>query len=366
MMNIDAKRRYNRHLILDQVGPEGQEKLMSAKVLVIGAGGLGCPILSYLTAAGVGKIGIVDFDKVDESNLQRQVLFRNDDIGQNKAIAAAAHLKALNPLVDFHVVPERLTTKNALNLFRDYDLIIDGTDNFSTRYLVNDAILITNKPLVYGSIYKFQGQVSVFNYDNGPSYRCLFPEPPKPDSIKNCSEIGVIGVLPGIIGAQQANEAIKIILGIGKPLSGKLMIYDALNASTTILKIERNDEIVKNVIANRDGFETYDYDLFCGVNHEVSEGQISKSAFEQLINDETFLIIDVRELWETPELGGDNVIRLPVDEIKHNLAVFDTEKHVVLVCQTGIRSAQVMDFLASKHGISNLKELRGGIDALNK
>jgi molybdopterin/thiamine biosynthesis adenylyltransferase len=251
MLNQEENKRYNRHVILDQVGLEGQLKLKAAKVLVIGAGGLGCPVLQYLTAAGVGTIGIIDFDTIDLSNLQRQILFTKNDLGKNKAEVAAQRLKQLNDQVKFKAYPERLTTKNALELFSAYDLIIDGTDNFSTRYLVNDAAVLTNKPLVYGSIYKFEGQVAVFNYENGATYRCLFPVPPKAGTVKNCSEIGVIGVLPGIIGTQQANEAIKIIVGIGKPLSGQLLIYDALKASYLTVGIQRSEEEVQKTLALR-------------------------------------------------------------------------------------------------------------------
>ena len=236
------KNRYSRHILLDKIGLEGQEKLKGAKVLVIGAGGLGCPVLQYLTAAGVGTIGIIDFDIVDETNLQRQILFTVNDVGVNKAEAAENRLRQLNPYVRFNIYPERLTTKNALNLFSEYDIIVDGTDNFSTRYLVNDACVITGKPLVYGAIYKFEGQVAVFNFNGGPSYRCLFPEPPKSGSVPNCSEVGVIGVLPGLIGTQQANEVIKLILEIGEPLSGKLLTYNSLDNSFFTLKVNRSEE----------------------------------------------------------------------------------------------------------------------------
>jgi sulfur-carrier protein adenylyltransferase/sulfurtransferase len=364
IMNSEAKIRYNRHLILDGVGLAGQERLMAARVLVIGAGGLGCPILSYLTAAGVGRIGIVDFDEVDKSNLQRQVLFRTEDIGKNKASAASKHLQALNPLVTFDAIEERLSNQNALDLFEQYDIIIDGTDNFSTRYLINDAAVITGRPLVYGSIYKFQGQVSVFNYKQGPSYRCLFPEPPKPGQIKNCSEIGVIGVLPGIIGTQQANEAIKLILGIGEPLSGKLLIYDALNASSTVLKVDRNEATIKKVIDQKADFLTFDYDRFCGMNTKIESDQIDPQDFSDLLNDGDHLIVDVRELWEVPELIGDNVLQLPIDELKAKIETLQTVKKIVLVCQSGVRSKQIKEYLETTYKMNNLFELAGGINAL--
>ena len=214
--------------MLSEIGITGQKKLKDSKVLVIGAGGLGCPVLQYITAAGVGSIGIIDFDVVDVSNLQRQILYSTNDIGANKAAAAKERLNALNPLINIIAYEYKLSNKNALELFSQYDIIVDGSDNFSTRYLVNDACVLTEKPLVYGAIHKFEGQVTVFNFEQGPSYRCLFPEAPSPDSAPNCSETGVLGVLPGIIGVYQANEVLKIILGIGESLSGKLLLIDAL------------------------------------------------------------------------------------------------------------------------------------------
>jgi adenylyltransferase/sulfurtransferase len=228
------QQQYNRHLILDEIGELGQLKLKKAKVLVIGAGGLGCPILQYLSAAGVGTIGVVDDDTIEKSNLQRQVLYSHDDIGDFKAEVAANKLAGLNPYVNFEIYLQRLNKEIAVELFLKYDVIVDGSDNFPTRYLVNDAAILTNKPVVFGSIFKFEGQVSVFNYNNGPSYRCLYPNPPKSEDVPNCSEIGVLGVLPGIIGALQANEVLKLVLGIGEILSGKLLTYNALNMQQLI------------------------------------------------------------------------------------------------------------------------------------
>jgi molybdopterin/thiamine biosynthesis adenylyltransferase len=239
MLNEQENKRYSRHLLLSDIGVSGQEKLKSGKVLVVGAGGLGCPVLQYLTAAGVGNIGVIDFDAVDLSNLQRQILYSTNDVGTNKALAAKNRLESLNPLIEITAYPYQLTNKNALELFAKYDLIVDGSDNFSTRYLVNDACILTGKTLVYGAIYKFEGQVTVFNYQDGPSYRCLFPEAPQQGSVPNCSEVGVLGVIPGIIGVYQANEALKIILGIGTVLSGKLLVIDALNNSQLELNIQK-------------------------------------------------------------------------------------------------------------------------------
>ena len=246
--------RYNRHIILSEIGQKGQDKLSKAKVLVVGAGGLGCPILQYLAAAGVGTIGIVDFDVVEVSNLQRQILFGSSSLGQNKAAAAKERLSDLNNSITINAYPEKLTFQNAIELFNQYDIIVDGTDNFETRYLINDACILTNKPLVFGAIYKFQGQVSVFNYNNGPTYRCAFPNKPKKDTVPNCSEVGVLGVLPGIIGTMQANEVLKIILGIGNVLSGKLLCYDALSAQSTILTVKRNDLEIQKVLLNKNEF----------------------------------------------------------------------------------------------------------------
>jgi adenylyltransferase/sulfurtransferase len=352
------KNRYSRHLLLDKVGERGQEKLKAAKVLVIGAGGLGCPVLQYLTAAGVGTVGIIDFDVVDETNLQRQVLFSISDVGVNKALAAKNRLEQLNQFVEFNVYQEKLTTQNALNLFEQYDIIVDGTDNFSTRYLVNDACVKTNKPLVYGAIYKFEGQVSVFNYQDGPSYRCLFPEAPENGSVPNCSEIGVIGVLPGVIGTQQANETIKLILGIGTPLSGKLVIHDALQGTQFSVNIIRNEEQI--ILANQIDFDTYDYDYFCGLKQKKMENEINAKELQELITNETIQIIDVREEWEQPKVETLNAINIPLQTIPNNLHKIDKDKKVVIFCQHGVRSLHAIDFL-KQQGYNNLINLTGGI-----
>ncbi len=362
MLSKEEYKRYNRHLILDQVQIEGQEKLKAAKVLVVGAGGLGCPILQYLTAAGVGTIGVIDFDTVDISNLQRQVLFRTDDVGKNKAEIACKHLSQLNPLVNFEVYPIRLTQMNAISLFDKYDIIVDGSDNFSTRYLVNDASLLAGKPLVYGSIYTFQGQVSVFNYQNGPSYRCLFPTPPKEGTIKNCSEIGVIGVLPGIIGTQQANEVIKLILEIGKPLAGRLLIYDALETSYMEVGVVRSAEEITKVMGMKDHFESFNYDLFCGVSQNLESFEIDMLNFRKTINDQHTKIIDLREEWEEPELVGDNVERITLSEFPMALDRFKSDKRIILVCQTGMRSRNVRLILEKEHGLKNIIELKEGLE----
>ncbi|TXB66771.1 molybdopterin-synthase adenylyltransferase MoeB [Vicingus serpentipes] len=358
MLSDKEKYRYSRHLLLDKVGDKGQEKLKFAKVLVVGAGGLGCPVLQYLTAAGVGTIGIIDFDTVDETNLQRQVLFSIQDIGTNKALAAKNRLEQLNQFIVFNIYQEKLTVKNVLELFCQYDIIVDGTDNFSTRYLVNDACIKTNKPFVYGAIYKFEGQVSVFNYGDGPSYRCLFPNAPDECSVSNCSEIGVLGVLPGLIGTQQANEVLKLILNIGNPLSGKLAIYNALEASQLIIEISRNEDQIN--IAKQIDFDLYDYDYFCGIKKEKNMKEISAQELKALLKKEDIQVIDVRESYETPKIEELKALNIPMQSIPHNMDKIDRNKKVVIHCQHGIRSMHAIDFLA-QNGFDNLINLTGGI-----
>jgi len=356
------KNRYSRHILLDKVGLDGQEKLKGAKVLVIGAGGLGCPVLQYLTAAGVGTIGVIDYDIVDESNLQRQILFTINDIGKNKAEVAVERLAQLNPHVGFNVYAEKLTTINALDLFSKYDVIVDGTDNFSTRYLVNDACVITGKPLVYGAIYKYEGQVTVFNYKGGPSYRCLFPEPPKAGSVPNCSEVGVIGVLPGLIGTQQANEVIKIILEIGQTLSGRLLTYNSLDNSTLTLNVNRSEEQVNNVVKEKRNFENIDYDFFCGIENNNDLNEISIEELRDLyLASEDFQVIDVREEWEQPRVNEKNILIAPLDELDEFVGQISKDKKVVVICQHGIRSATAIGQLKKQYKFNNLINLEGGI-----
>jgi len=357
----NEKSRYSRHISLEQVGLSGQEKLKAAKVLVVGAGGLGCPILQYLTAAGVGTIGIIDFDEVDETNLQRQILFTVNDIGINKAITAEKRLSQLNPFVNFNVYTDKLTTQNALALFTDYDIIVDGTDNFSTRYLINDASIITNKPLVYGAIYKFEGQVTVFNHNNGPSYRCLFPEPPKAGSVPNCSDVGVIGVLPGLIGTQQANEVLKLILEIGTPLSGKLFTYNALDNSSLTLNVNRSEAEIAKVKSDDYGFETMDYDFFCGILKQENLKEISIESLKQWYEEsKDFQVIDVRADWEQPRINKDNVVVIPLDELQEGINKISKTKDVVVVCQHGVRSRFAIEALEREYNFTNLIDLSEG------
>nr|WP_262497918.1 HesA/MoeB/ThiF family protein [Flavivirga eckloniae] len=338
MLAYTGMSRYSRHIILSEIGQEGQDKLSKAKVLVIGAGGLGCPVLQYLTAAGIGTLGIVDFDVVELSNLQRQVLFGTSSLGENKAEAAKKRLEDLNDSISIIAYPEKLTHKNAIDLFNQYDVIVDGTDNFSTRYLVNDASVITNKPLVFGSIYKFEGQISVFNYNNGPSYRCLFPTPPEKGTVPNCSEIGVLGVLPGIVGSMQANEVLKVVLGLGKPLSGELLCYNALNNQTITLKINRSSSEIETVLKKKDSFHTQYVEELCEVNH----GLIS---IKEVIDQTNIQIIDVREPHETPKVEGLEVTYIPLSELESQLNKINPEKKKAIFCQSGIRSKRAVSML---------------------
>jgi adenylyltransferase/sulfurtransferase len=351
------KSRYSRHLLLKEVGVDGQEKLKSARVLVIGAGGLGCPILSYLCAAGVGYLGVVDFDIVDESNLQRQVLFCVDDIGLSKSIQAKIKLERQNPLIEIQAFNERLTPKNALNLFKQFDIIVDGTDNFATRYMVNDACVLANKPLVYGSIHKFEGQVSVFNYKNGPTYRCVFPVPPNPGSVPNCSEVGVIGVLPGIIGTQQANEAIKIILGIGEVLSGKILMYNALQAEFNRFSVNKSKHI--NSPQSVEEFEDFDYEFFCGLKEENVVASISRTEFEEIMHSD--FVVDVRESWEHPQLTTENILNAPLDDLEDFVDQIPRDQTVYVVCQKGGRSAAAIEVLSREYNFTNLINVEGGL-----
>jgi sulfur-carrier protein adenylyltransferase/sulfurtransferase len=344
--------RYNRHIILSEIGQIGQDKLTNAKVLVVGAGGLGCPVLQYLAAAGIGTLGVIDFDVVDESNLQRQILFGISSLKQNKAIAAKKRLEDLNDTITINAYPYQLDYQNALDLFIQYDIIVDGSDNFETRYLVNDACIIANKPLVYGAIYKFEGQVAVFNYQNGPSYRCLFPNPPKKDSVPNCSEIGVLGVLPGIIGCMQANEVLKIILGIGNVLSGKLLCFNALTHQTSILKVKKSQETIDTVLRNKTNFNTNQMDFNC-------ETEIKEISITDLSEFENVQFIDVRESHELPKIINLKVTSIPLSEIKNSIHKIDNKKQKVFFCQAGIRSKHAVSILNNLN-IKNCFSLKEG------
>lgn len=351
--------RYHRQIILPEIGTAGQEKLDASKVLVIGAGGLGCPVLQYLTAAGVDTIGIVDFDTVDISNLHRQILYGTSSLGTNKAVAAKQRLTDLNPTLTINTYAKKLTPKNAISLFSEYDIIVDGTDNFSTRYLVNDACIITDKPLVYGAIFKYEGQVSVFNYQNGPSYRCLFPEPPKAGSVPSCSEIGVLGVLPGIIGSMQANEVLKIILDLGDVLNGKLVMYNCLTTQSSSFTINRVASEVSKILDSANRFETTDYDLFCGVK------QISERTAEEAFLVKNAQFIDVREPHEQPKIESLNPVYIPLGILEQELDTMPKEKETIVFCQSGIRSKKALEVLL-QNGFKNISHIKGGAIALHE
>ncbi|MFS8639087.1 MAG: molybdopterin-synthase adenylyltransferase MoeB, partial [Gemmatimonadota bacterium] len=339
--------RYARHLILPDVGIEGQRRLKAARALVIGAGGLGSPVGLYLAAAGVGRIGLVDFDVVDETNLHRQVLFGESDIGRHKLDAAVDRLRDVNPHIEIVPHPVRLTSENALELFADYDLVVDGTDNFPTRYLVNDACVLSGKPYVYGSIFRFEGQVSVFAAKDGPCYRCLFREPPPPGLVPSCGEAGVLGVLPGVIGSLQALEAIKWILGAGDSLVGRLVLFDALALRFREVRIRRNPDCP--VCGDRPTVtELIDYEAFCGLKPasgaeslpEITPAELK----ERLDRGDALTIVDVREPheWEIANLEPYGARLIPMREIDARLGELDRDAEIVLHCKTGGRSAIVL------------------------
>lgn len=361
--------RYSRHLIIPEFNIEGQKKLKAAKVLIVGTGGLGAPLIQYLAAAGVGTIGIVDFDVVDESNLQRQVLFTMEDIGRPKVEVARERVIAQNPHIQVIAINKQLTSENALEIIKDYDLVADGTDNFPTRYLVNDACVLLGKPNVYASIFRFEGQVSVFNYADksgvlGPNYRDLFPNPPPPGLVPSCAEGGVIGVLPGIIGSLQANEVIKVITGIGDSLSGRLFLFDALTFETRTLKVYRDDNNPLNG-KNPTLFELIDYDQFCGLRSVESNTdkvkEITAQELHELIEkDSDFQLIDVREKFEY-EVVNLNGELMPLRSLVENAEKISHNKKVVLHCRSGQRSAEAIVLLEEKYGFKNLYNLKGGI-----
>jgi len=347
---------YSRHILLPEIGYKGQIALKNASALIVGAGGLGCPVLQYLTAAGVGRIGIIDFDKVDRSNLQRQILYSVEDIGKQKADTAIKKLSLQNPNVYFDTHNTKLTSLNALKTLKDYEVIIDCSDNFPTRYLVNDACLMLNKPFVFGALYKFEGQVSVFNYNNGPTYRCLFPDYPDASEVLNCSEIGVMGVMAGIIGSLQACEAIKIIAGVGDVLSGKLLMIDTLKINFNIIHIEKNKK-------NRKLTKFPDYDELCSVKKQKESVRlITAINLQKKINDKSDLVIvDIREPYEFKDVKIQGSTNIPMLQIEKNIHRIPRNKPVCIVCNYGIKSQQVIKHLRAGFGYTNLLNLKGGI-----
>ncbi|RXJ45757.1 dinucleotide-utilizing protein [Gelidibacter gilvus] len=340
---------YSRHLRLDEVGIAGQLKLKQAKVLVIGAGGLSCPVLQYLSAAGVGTIGIVDDDIVEQSNLQRQIIYTHKDLGKCKAAAAVERLQELNPYIQCNAYQSRLTKDNALELLAAYDIIVDGTDNFPSRYLINDAAVLLGKPVVFGSIHKFEGQVSVFNFENGPTYRCLYPTPPKPNAVPNCSEIGVLGILPGIIGSLQANEVLKIILGLGHIVSGQLLTFNALSLKQTLFFIEKN---MSTCITSLED----DYQAFCGIPINIKE--ISFQEYEK--HSSSYNLLDVRTQTER-DANYIKSIHIPLDELPERCHEIPDNKKLLVLCQSGVRSKLAIKILEQNRFGRALVNLEGGI-----
>jgi sulfur-carrier protein adenylyltransferase/sulfurtransferase len=360
-------RRYSRHLIIPDVGMAGQKRMKNAKVLVVGAGGLGSPALMYLAAAGIGTLGIVDFDVVEESNLQRQVIHGQSDVGRSKAESARDSVEEINPLVEVVLHTERLDSSNVMEIFAEYDLIVDGTDNFATRYLVNDACVLLGKPYVWGSIYRFDGQASVFWSEHGPCYRCLYPEPPPPGMVPSCAEGGVLGVLCASIGSIQVNEAIKIITGIGEPIVGRLMIYDALEMTYRSVKVRKDPECPlcgKNPTIT----ELIDYEAFCGtVSEAATEATLGSTitatelaAMQQRGDD--FLLVDVREPaeWDIVRIPGATLI--PKGDLPSRLADLPQNKPIVAYCKSGVRSAEALALLKNA-GFADAKHVQGGVTA---
>ena len=357
--------RYSRHLIMPEVGMEGQLKLKRARVLTIGTGGLGAPLGLYLAAAGVGHLGLVDFDVVDSSNLQRQVTFTTADVGKPKSEAAKARLSALNPAIEIVSYETRLTSDNALELFRDYDIIVDGTDNFPTRFLVNDACVLLGKPNVYGSIFRFEGQATVFGYPGGPCYRCLYPEPPPPGLVPSCAEGGVLGVLPGIVGSIQAMETIKLILGAGEPLVGRLLLFDALAMRFRELKLKKNPDCPM-CGDHRTITKLIDYEEFCGIRGEeapaMTDGIPEITATELKARQdrgEKLFILDVREPHEY-QICNLNGKLIPLGELPRRVNELDSSVEMVVHCRSGKRSADAIHFLQTA-GFKKLWNLKGGV-----
>ena len=387
-MNLTPEQltRYSRHFILPEIGEEGQKKLLKAKVLLIGAGGLGSPLGLYLAAAGVGTLGIVDFDLVDLSNLQRQILHTNDEIGKPKIDSAEKRIKAMNPDTMVVKYPVRLSSENALGILKDYDIVIDGTDNFPTRYLTNDACVFLNKPNIYGSIFRFDGLAAVFKADEGPCYRCLYPEPPPPGMVPSCAEGGVLGILPGVIGLIQATKAVKLIVGIGRPLIGRLLVYDALQMTFRELKLRKDPDCPvcgKNPTVK----ELIDYEQFCGLRRGATsphpgplpegEGESSTGGqADQVVADisvdelkrkldqkEDILLLDVREPFEHRIANIPGAKLIPLGQIEARIGEIEPfkGKEIVAHCHHGGRSRRALEFLHSK-GFRRLKNVAGGID----
>lgn len=361
MLTQEEISRYSRHLIMPEVGVEGQEKLKAAKVLLIGTGGLGAPVAMYLAAAGVGTIGLVDFDVVDVSNLQRQVIHGTKDIGKKKIDSAEETMRDINPLINIIKHEVALTSANALEILKDYDIIADGTDNFPTRFLINDACVMLGKPNVYASIFRFEGQATIFAAEGGPCYRCLYPEPPPPGLVPSCAEGGVLGILPGVVGLLQATEVVKLILGAGEPLIGRLMLYDALAMKFRELKLRKNPEC----ICATGEVKLIDYEQFCGIPKQPEpppmSAEISPKDVKSLIDtNENFILIDVREVHEFQIGRIPTSTLIPLGDLPKKVAELDPNANYVLHCKMGGRSAKGCDVLRQA-GFKNVRNMTGGI-----
>jgi adenylyltransferase/sulfurtransferase len=368
-LSRDEILRYSRHLLIPEVGLEGQRKLKNSSALIIGTGGLGSPVALYLAAAGIGRIGLVDYDVVDSSNLQRQVIHGTSTVGTLKVESARAKLLDLNPDIQVDIYNEPYTSDNALRIASDYDIILDGTDNFPTRYLTNDVAVFLGKPNVYASIYRFDGQVSVFYAKEGPCYRCLFPEPPPPGLVPSCAEGGVLGVLPGTIGTLQATEALKVLLGIGEPLIGKLLLYNALDMSFDFVKLKKNPNC-RVCGPNADIKELIDYEAFCGVpghdhGEEGSAGanwDITAPELAERVKTNHLKLLDVREPHELEISALPEATNIPLGQLAARLSELDSADEMVVFCKGGTRSARALELLASA-GFKKVKNLKGGINA---
>lgn len=366
-LSQDEILRYSRHLIMPEVGMEGQLKLKGASVLLVGAGGLGAPLAMYLTAAGVGRIGMVEYDTVDFSNLQRQVIHGTKDVGRKKLDSAFESMRDINPFVELKGYDEPLTSANAMEIFKDYDIVVDGTDNFPTRYLVNDACVLLGKPNVYGSIFRFEGQATVFATQDGPCYRCLYPEPPPPGLVPSCAEGGVLGILPGIIGLVQATETVKLILGIGEPLVGRLMLYDALAMKFRELKLRRNPECPV-CGDHRTIHQLIDYQEFCGMpNVEAPAAAVATTGDmdpvevkTKLDRGDNFRLIDVREPHEYQICRIPGAVLMPLGELPRRLMELDKDDEFVMHCKGGVRSAKAVE-LMQQSGFRKVRNMTGGI-----
>jgi molybdopterin/thiamine biosynthesis adenylyltransferase/rhodanese-related sulfurtransferase len=366
--SLSEQERYSRHLLLSEVGEAGQQKLKSAKVLVVGAGGLGCPVLQYLAAAGVGTLGVMDFDIVAASNLQRQILFTESDIGKPKATCAAEKLMLLNPHILIKAINERLTVKNIRNVIEDFDIIVDGTDNFMTRYLINDGCVLSGKPFVFGSLYKFSGQVAVFNQllpdgSRSANYRTVFPEPPVPGSVADCAETGVLGAVAGIVGTIQATETLKLILGVGNALAGKLLLIDTMKPEFNLIGIPPQKELPAGAPQTWEALELFDYEYFCSMK-TATQLIDSKELEIMLASGKPLQVVDVREDWEYEETDGLHAISISLYELKDKINQFDTSAPIVVVCAEGKRSSLAVKVLQDS-GFTNVMSLNGGLKAWN-